>query len=73
MKELDKFRKFINEEDDRILTGQSRERQEQALEDLQMAIEELEMSGVFDDGDLNKVLDMLSKSYEILSKKYFGQ
>ena len=72
MKELDKFREFINEEDDRILTGQSRERQEQALEDLQMAIEELEMSGVFDDGDLDKVHDMLSKSYEILSKKYFG-
>jgi hypothetical protein len=72
MKELNKFRKFLNEEDDRIYTGQSRERQEQALEDLLMAIENLEMSGVFDDGDLDKVSDMLNKSYEILSKKYFG-
>ena len=72
MKELNKFREFINEEDDRILTGQSKERQEQALEDLQMAIEELEMSGVFDDGDLDKVHDMLNRSYEVLSKKYFG-
>tara|TARA_R100001126_G_scaffold30229_1_gene16698 strand:+ start:232 stop:447 length:216 start_codon:yes stop_codon:yes gene_type:complete len=70
MKELNKFRKFINEEDDRILTGQSKERQEQALEDLQMAIEELEMSGVFDDGN-SIVQAMLNKAYKMLSKKYF--
>ena len=69
MKELNKFREFINE-DDRILTGQSKERQEQALEDLQMAIEELEMSGVFDDGN-SIVQAMLNKAYKMLSKKYF--
>lgn len=73
MKELNTFREFINEEDDRILTGQSRERQEQAIEDLQMAIENLEMSGVYDDGGFGRVSDMLNKSYEILSKAYFGQ
>ena len=53
---------------DRILKGQSPERQEQALEDLANAIEELEMSGVFDDG--NKMVEfMLNKAYNMLSKK----
>jgi len=58
----------LAEIDDRIYTGQSTERQEQALEDLAMAIEELEMSGVFDDG--NKAVEfMLNKAYNMLSKK----
>jgi hypothetical protein len=44
------------------------ERQEQALEDLASAIEELEMSGVFDDD--NKMVEfMLNKAYNKLSKK----
>ena len=53
---------------DRINKGQSPERQEQALEDLANAIEELEMSGVFDDGN-QAVEFMLNKSYNMLSKK----
>ena len=58
----------LAEIDDRLYTGQSTERQEQALEDLASAIEELEMSGVFDDG--NKAVEfMLNKSYNMLSKK----
>ena len=58
----------LAEIDDRLYTGQSTERQEQALEDLANAIEELEMSGVFDDG--NKAVEfMLNKSYNMLSKK----
>ena len=58
----------LAEIDDRIYTGQSSERQEQALEDLASAIEELEMSGVFDDG--NKMVEfMLNKAYNMLSKK----
>ena len=58
----------LAEIDDRIYTGQSSERQEQALEDLANAIEELEMSGVFDDG--NKMVEfMLNKAYNMLSKK----
>jgi len=61
----------LAEIDDRIYTGQSTERQEQALEDLANAIEELEMSGVFDDG--NKAVGfMLNKSYNMLSKKFNG-
>ena len=58
----------LAEIDDRIYTGQSTERQEQALEDLAMAIEGLEMSGVFDDGN-QAVEFMLNKSYNMLSKK----
>ena len=58
----------LAEIDNKIYTGQSSERQEQALEDLANAIEELEMSGVFDDG--NKAVEfMLNKSYNMLSKK----
>ena len=58
----------LAEIDERIYTGQSAERQEQALEDLANAIEELEMSGVFDDG--NKAVEfMLNKAYSMLSKK----
>ena len=58
----------LAEIDDRLYTGQSTERQEQALEDLANAIEELEMSGVFDDG--NKAVEfMLNKAYNMLSKK----
>jgi hypothetical protein len=53
---------------DKILKGQSPERQEQALEDLASAIEELEMSGVFDDGN-QAVEFMLNKAYNMLSKK----
>ena len=57
----------LAEIDDRIYTGQSSERQEQALEDLANAIEELEMSGVFDDG--NKMAEfLLNKAYNKLSK-----
>jgi len=56
------------ENDNRIYTGQSPERQEQALEDLASAIEELEMSGFFDDG--NKAVEfMLNKAYNMISKK----
>ena len=58
----------LAEIEDRLFTGQSPERQEQALEDLANAIEELEMSGVFDDG--NKAVEfMLNKAYNMLSKK----
>ena len=58
----------LAEIDDRLYTGQSTERQEQALEDLANAIEELEMSGVFDDG--NRMVEfMLNKAYNMLSKK----
>ena len=58
----------LAEIEDRLFTGQSPERQEQALEDLANAIEELEMSGVFDDG--NKMVEfMLNKAYNMLSKK----
>jgi hypothetical protein len=58
----------LAEIEDRLFTGQSPERQEQALEDLASAIEELEMSGVFDDG--NKAVEfMLNKAYNMLSKK----
>ena len=58
----------LAEIEDRLFTGQSPERQEQALEDLANAIEELEMSGVFDDG--NKAVEfMLNKAYSMLSKK----
>lgn len=57
----------LAEIDDRIYTGQSSERQEQALEDLANAIEELEMSGVFDDD--NKMAEfLLNKAYNKLSK-----
>ena len=57
----------LAEIDDRIYTGQSSERQEQALEDLASAIEELEMSGVFDDD--NKMAEfLLNKAYNKLSK-----
>ena len=57
----------LAELDDRLYTGQSTERQEQALEDLASAIEELEMSGVFDDG--NKMAEfLLNKAYNKLSK-----
>mgnify|MGYP001332073548 CR=1 FL=1 len=57
----------LAEIDDRLYTGQSTERQEQALEDLANAIEELEMSGVFDDG--NKMAEfLLNKAYNKLSK-----
>ena len=57
----------LAEIDDRLYTGQSTERQEQALEDLASAIEELEMSGVFDDG--NKMAEfLLNKAYNKLSK-----
>jgi urease gamma subunit len=57
----------LAEIDDRIYTGQSSERQEQALEDLANAIEELEISGVFDDG--NKMAEfLLNKAYNKLSK-----
>ena len=58
----------LAEIDDRLYTGQSTERQEQALEDLANAIEELEMSGVFDDGN-QAVEFMLNKAYNMLSKK----
>ena len=58
----------LAEIDDKIYTGQSPERQEQALEDLASAIEELEMSGVFDDGN-QAVEFMLNKTYNMLSKK----
>ena len=62
------YKRRLAENDDRIYTGQSSERQEQALEDLASAIEELEMSGVFDDG--NKAVEfMLNKAYNMLSKK----
>ena len=62
------YKRRLAEIEDRLFTGQSPERQEQALEDLAMAIEELEMSGVFDDG--NKAVEfMLNKSYNMLSKK----
>ena len=58
----------LAEIDNKIYTGQSSERQEQALEDLANAIEELEISGVFDDG--NKMVEfMLNKAYNMLSKK----
>ena len=57
----------LAEIDNKIYTGQSSERQEQALEDLANAIEELEMSGVFDDG--NKMAEfLLNKAYNKLSK-----
>ena len=58
----------LAEIEDRLFTGQSPERQEQALEDLASAIEELEMSGVFDDGN-QAVEFMLNKAYNMLSKK----
>ena len=62
------YKRRLAEIEDRLFTGQSPERQEQALEDLASAIEELEMSGVFDDG--NKVVEfMLNKAYNMLSKK----
>ena len=67
MKELNTFRQFINEEDGRIYTGQSIERQLQALEDLQMAIEELQMSGVFDEGN-GKAMKLLDQAYMMLYK-----
>ena len=54
-------------EKDRINKGQSPERQQQALDDLQMAIEELEMSGVFDTGN-SIVQTMLNKAYKMLAK-----
>ena len=57
----------LAEIEDRLFTGQSPERQEQALEDLANAIEELEMSGVFDDGN-SIAQTMLSKAYTMLSK-----
>ena len=61
------YKRRLAENDDRIYTGQSSERQEQALEDLANAIEELEMSGVFDDG--NKMAEfLLNKAYNKLSK-----
>ena len=62
------LKRRLAEIEDRLFTGQSPERQEQALEDLANAIEELEMSGVFDDG--NKAVEfMLNKAYSMLSKK----
>ena len=62
------YKRRLAEIEDRLFTGQSPERQEQALEDLANAIEELEMSGVFDDG--NKMVEfMLNKEYNMLSKK----
>ena len=62
------YKRRLAEIEDRLFTGQSPERQEQALEDLASAIEELEMSGVFDDG--NKMVEfMLNKAYNMLSKK----
>ena len=62
------YKRRLAEIEDRLFTGQSPERQEQALEDLANAIEELEMSGVFDDG--NKAVEfMLNKAYNMLSKK----
>ena len=61
----------LAELEDRLFTGQSTERQEQALEDLAMAIEGLEMSGVFDDGN-QAVEFMLNKAYNMLSKKFNG-
>ena len=62
------YKRRLAEIEDRLFTGQSSERQEQALEDLASAIEELEMSGVFDDG--NKMVEfMLNKAYNMLSKK----
>jgi hypothetical protein len=62
------YKRRLAEIEDRLFTGQSSERQEQALEDLASAIEELEMSGVFDDG--NKAVEfMLNKAYNMLSKK----
>ena len=62
------YKRRLAEIEDRLFTGQSPERQEQALEDLASAIEELEMSGVFDDG--NKAVEfMLNKAYNMLSKK----
>ena len=62
------YKRRLAEIEDRLFTGQSPERQEQALEDLANAIEELEMSGVFDDG--NKMVEfMLNKAYNMLSKK----
>ena len=62
------LKRRLAEIEDRLFTGQSPERQEQALEDLASAIEELEMSGVFDDG--NKAVEfMLNKAYNMLSKK----
>ena len=62
------YKRRLAEAEDRLFTGQSPERQEQALEDLANAIEELEMSGVFDDG--NKMVEfMLNKAYNMLSKK----
>lgn len=61
------YKRRLAEIDDRLYTGQSTERQEQALEDLANAIEELEMSGVFDDG--NKMAEfLLNKAYNKLSK-----
>ena len=62
------LKRRLAEIEDRLFTGQSPERQEQALEDLANAIEELEMSGVFDDG--NKAVEfMLNRAYNMLSKK----
>ena len=62
------YKRRLAEIEDRLFAGQSPERQEQALEDLANAIEELEMSGVFDDG--NKMVEfMLNKAYNMLSKK----
>ena len=62
------YKRRLAEIEDRLFTGQSPERQEQALDDLANAIEELEMSGVFDDG--NKMVEfMLNKAYNMLSKK----
>ena len=62
------YKRRLAEAEDRLFTGQSPERQEQALEDLANAIEELEMSGVFDDG--NKMVEfMLNKAYSMLSKR----
>ena len=65
------LKRRLAEIDDRIYTGQSSERQEQALEDLASAIEELEISGVFDDGN-QAVEFMLNKAYNMLSKKFNG-
>ena len=62
------YKRRLAEIEDRLFTGQSPERQEQALEDLASAIEELEMSGVFDDGN-QAVEFMLNKAYNMLSKK----
>ena len=61
------YKRRLAEIEDRLFTGQSPKRQEQALEDLANAIEELEMSGVFDDG--NKMAEfLLNKAYNKLSK-----